>query len=1510
MKRNARAKENILELFTRHISDHKRLPESTRARDWGSERSLTRDYSGRVVYELIQNAADRAVEHIMISLDEEGKLVVGNDGAPVSAYPMEEFEDENERSDFHALLSLHSSNKSAQESIGNKGVGFRSVFSASRNVEVLSRMESGGWWGIAMRHPDTAPADFPETEWKSNKVASFYNPSNLIKSEQEMIKEFGEEISYLQTIVTLDLDTETKKEAEETIKTLRDLPLRYLEPRLKNPEKLKLNLRLNGNRIEKSISSETHWEFADAEPILLDEKTRDIVGLYLDYAQMKVGYFTGPEPDEEDHLDPHGSAVYWSYLPTEQPAGFGVHIHGDFYLNNSRRNVNFSGESDSTPPAYNMQLLKSAAETIVYKLWMNPKVHGHEEFWRLINPRSCECLHLRHLVGGLLLQEEVFTALVKASFPANGDINWGVNRYRDFFKTVADWADYAYRNNSHMGLTRNTLSGWNEALIRWVRISGALVLPILSELGDKSTIVEYAVALPGRRTGGKKKEFTVFFRSSGSGFSMPEVFRSQQKLVTTFRPPSGDTSELGMTEFNRVELIASLDPGRSNVEQRQLINSVLTLASESQERGGIGSILERCQGLFGKRAFGWRYLAASRGKTQSDLEKAGFALSRLDVPTLDHGWVGAGKVTWCKELEEVLPTLREKWPWPILDIETLVELLPKIEADEGAATTEMTVEEACLLLGIGPIPLDRTEGSLVIEGFGDIRGRDLKRLVARCLIENWDDFLRPFAYADTEEFDEFFKMLRAEPWIPVDLSDSEGKLLISSGLLHQGNFLSPDELWVQQPRGGFRTIILNTYTPQSASFLPGWIRDLDICEIGESATEDRINKGLVSLGEMDIGALSAPSQRSLEETYRRLIRSKSDEDVEGVPVLLRRLRKGQMEGLKWMEEGDSGWFDNGEHTSLLSAFDNLLVWVVRREKVNLARAVGISVFNPERKIMEKGFGDDKLSRDLSIALDNALPDLIAAASTVETRSDIDFDQAIRNWAVLEVRHYEDVWMNVSLGNGLEGALGSGELGDVFHVPGDETTSAQLVFDIPNKSDLPVALIECGLPMADALFDNREITPAITAVLTAWSLSNKYFSHRDNNSINRMRRDLGISSEDIQHWKAKIESICLPDEKRLEWTRGVLEALSPFGEVHEAFIELGFVVTRGIWEELRRDDITRDEVIEALEESFTSLKPELSQWIPEVDFASKNESLLQEVLERKSFDIAAALLSSVDRGEWTEELRDDIFSRLEDMTKETSEDFHRIDFDPEEFIQNHLGIKGDELETSSKLEEAMAFVKDEIRIREFPDKELTGGTWTSRSGPVTPLLPKDFSVREKENRRKMESGEKAEIGVLNLAMENALEWIENDEEEFWQKLCDALSVVLNDAASRIEKVRERSYDEGAVRELLQVSRWMGNAGFDVMVPEFKERTVFLVEVKKVGSGAELSFYLSDNERQQAFRFFEAENAAKWQLWCVRDDNHPFDSTNQVMKLRNYESTLKQMNEDGIKVNEYQFLVKSS
>jgi len=112
---------------------------------------IEHQYHGRFLIELIQNAHDALTgskdhkNRISITLNESegdfGVLYVANDG-----YPFVE-------KDFNSLCKLAQSSKDPEESIGNKGIGFRSVLQIATSPEIYSRssISSTGFDGFCFQ---------------------------------------------------------------------------------------------------------------------------------------------------------------------------------------------------------------------------------------------------------------------------------------------------------------------------------------------------------------------------------------------------------------------------------------------------------------------------------------------------------------------------------------------------------------------------------------------------------------------------------------------------------------------------------------------------------------------------------------------------------------------------------------------------------------------------------------------------------------------------------------------------------------------------------------------------------------------------------------------------------------------------------------------------------------------------------------------------------------------------------------------------------------------------------------------------------------------------------------------------------------------------------------------------------------------------------------------------------------------------------------------------------------
>jgi hypothetical protein len=113
------------------------------------ERTLVREYWGRFLIELIQNARDAWLEanpgqrggRLIIQLTTDPALVVANSGAPIT-----------EDIVLDSISKVGESTRQYGEGIGYKGIGFKAVLELSATPEIYSRDRSAEGWGVRVRY--------------------------------------------------------------------------------------------------------------------------------------------------------------------------------------------------------------------------------------------------------------------------------------------------------------------------------------------------------------------------------------------------------------------------------------------------------------------------------------------------------------------------------------------------------------------------------------------------------------------------------------------------------------------------------------------------------------------------------------------------------------------------------------------------------------------------------------------------------------------------------------------------------------------------------------------------------------------------------------------------------------------------------------------------------------------------------------------------------------------------------------------------------------------------------------------------------------------------------------------------------------------------------------------------------------------------------------------------------------------------------------------------------------
>ena len=118
--------ESILNARKANINDYKRI--SRLFSDYAEENKTIKDYNGRQILELLQNADDESSTEVEIFFDSSSRLLkVSNIGTPFSEKGFESL-----------LLPNNSPKKSKKKYIGNKGLGFRSILNWAEHVEIIS----------------------------------------------------------------------------------------------------------------------------------------------------------------------------------------------------------------------------------------------------------------------------------------------------------------------------------------------------------------------------------------------------------------------------------------------------------------------------------------------------------------------------------------------------------------------------------------------------------------------------------------------------------------------------------------------------------------------------------------------------------------------------------------------------------------------------------------------------------------------------------------------------------------------------------------------------------------------------------------------------------------------------------------------------------------------------------------------------------------------------------------------------------------------------------------------------------------------------------------------------------------------------------------------------------------------------------------------------------------------------------------------------------------------------
>ncbi|WP_179317594.1 protein NO VEIN domain-containing protein [Winogradskyella undariae] len=363
--------ELIDRVFKNHHNFHNNIGVDFVKSDSGHVSQVSSDYQGRVLYELLQNAFDRAENKIIVKVIGDS-LFVANDGKRFTYNTEHDYinggkeGDVFERCDFQSLCSISTSNKTASQSIGNKGVGFKSVYALGRYANIhtkglINPIADKKKANISFRlydifdDVDNVPVEFNATlkkdltktieaiqrEFTKRGVPGYYFPLQLSPENNSIFDSFDKEI-----VTIVEVPFKSKDEVDNLFEEIKNIHFDFVG--LKYSNKFEIKFESDNNTFNKSIYTDDNTLFSSELNNEKIQKLAEVAGIEI--TEVKVAIKFKNEP----------TGLFYNYLPTKKqtPLRY-VDFHADFHTTVDRKDINFDGDKVG---AYNRALLDACVE--------------------------------------------------------------------------------------------------------------------------------------------------------------------------------------------------------------------------------------------------------------------------------------------------------------------------------------------------------------------------------------------------------------------------------------------------------------------------------------------------------------------------------------------------------------------------------------------------------------------------------------------------------------------------------------------------------------------------------------------------------------------------------------------------------------------------------------------------------------------------------------------------------------------------------------------------------------------------------------------------------------------------------------------------------------------------------------------------------------------------------------------------------------------------------------------
>lgn len=1459
----------------------------------GTETHTRNDYLGRVVFEFFQNAVDRAENRIDIVLkpsdngDGSHTLVIANDGQPVSIVGSEKpvpirfptvsgaMEQVNScygselRSDFQALCNIHNSNKQAGQSIGNKGVGFKSAWEFATRVTVASTLPDGSryafrfhqkltaaqvrdqslfWPGLDVHLREAAAAILDGTLDRMQGLPSFYFPEHVADAQACFAG-----CDRAKTVVVLEgIDAAGQARLVERIAEFRQAPLFFIN-QLRGECGHK---RLRDIAVHTQVGEEIHlqstrvpdgWTVVD-EGLLADlwqeqsEALRKAASsLNFSIAQPSLALAFPPERRTDDAASPdHGDNRFFCYLPTYVDCGFGVQLHADFMLDMSRKNI------EVTQNPYNKALVHLAGRLLGRALRTLPALHQRVDVMGFLlpgkanNPAVDELrrglareLHLP--VGNDTAEVATLTDFLSAVFPV-AQPAWPELRYTQTLDFFRSWCTREY------GEHRSTHSARIAPFINIFRQHQTRILPE----GVDSGVVTVALPLPlvdagDRLRGGRG----IFWRRKAEqgqapdlgGLSLADTDIDGLAVTEWDKLDEADQNLLGLLTFNLGEIAYRLRLRMDELLKGQtLVGSENLPVRPDAVLRFVASLLARAEQSVVDRIEPMGFLADATGNADN--------LSRLLLPVVGGGWRIGREVM----LDDVLPDLgllmRDSWNGAsILDMERFKSSVGLIDDDPARQLAQRLGAWPCL-----PLRQTGEVWGLPLELNG-LQTAEQRASFYKAFVRAWTQWVQaaPAVAAPVAE------VLRTSTvaWLPLEAEYNTA----------ENQCARPSDVLLVNERDRTRQPFLLKRVAADASELAA------LEAVGVVLAADASVEKLLSL--LAFMGQGNPDDETMRGRYRSLVLELGRRDAWVNPSEQERqwlkrlpLLVSEKNGRKWLPASQAAhtWFVPRSAQHLRSEFRDQCTFLdfdpdTRTPLVE--QAIGARHFEPK---MQMGSGDPDAPntvlpepcRETRERLQNRhLADLMLIAESANVGGAPRTREVVEAaWLRLVLRRGERVWMRATV-DGQQHLIGEEfERRDVML--NDTGGQLEIWHDVPlDQMDAHLQLF--AEPLAIGVFGNRMLTDAFAVYLGAGEqqasrLADRYGITEDERLTAQNYLVSKLLSGDVLD--ELIQILCaLP-----EWHG---RAIDPVG-LRERWWDVHFYFENKL----------------ALDHN--ALRARLNPRMLDI-FPILNPTVINQRLWEQSFDSQemhlALLTEFIDRyagGEFEN-------SGLTEFFHKVPETVSRFDFDPTLEQRKRLGVHGSsesdflhwcqDKKKSLNWLSAEHFVKGDIAdvsILASSDtaSELNTVTIGSTRQSGTRRAFKTSQVsREQENRRNQQAGFAAEHQVVIESTGNLLKSANRAAQ--WNAVLAAWAEVQRevDNLPMLPPFCPTDVDQQQIATMLHSATFAGDGlGFDVIEVGKQPGQVWLAEVKSAIGG---KLFLSENERLKALRY-ETRRPGLWKL----------------------------------------------